>query len=99
MEYIKERAKKLSVTGEYDVAVSCGGIAGIAAALSAIRAGASRVLLIEKQFALGGLATLGLVTVYLPLCDGFVHQVSFSIAEELLRLSIRYGFEDRYPKP
>ena len=46
---------------------------------------------------LGGLGTAGLVTIYLPLCDGVGHQVSFGIAEELLRLSIKYGAEARYP--
>ena len=37
---------------------------------------------------LGGLATAGIVTIYLPLCDGYGRQVSFGIAEELLRLSV-----------
>lgn len=47
---------------------------------------------------LGGLGTAGLVTIYLPLCDGLGHQVSFGIAEELFRLSISMGAEDRYPE-
>lgn len=70
-----------------DVLVCGGGIAGIAAALSAAREGKS-VLLLDRGFMLGGLATAGLVTIYLPLCDGYGKQVSFSIAEELLRLSV-----------
>ena len=82
---------------QYDVAVVGGGVAGIAAALAAARNGA-KVALIEKQFLLGGLATAGLVTIYLPLCDGEGHQVSFGIAEELLRLSIQYGHEADYPE-
>ena len=94
--YILEPERKIPVTGEYDVAVCGGGVAGVAAALAAARHGA-RVLLIEKQFALGGLATLGLVTIYLPLCDGMGRQVSFGIAEELLRVSIRHGWEEKYP--
>ncbi len=81
----------------YDVAVCGGGIAGISAALAAARQG-KRVILFEKQFMLGGLGTAGLVTIYLPLCDGFGHQVSFGIAEELLKLSITYGAEARYPE-
>ena len=82
---------------EYDVAVCGGGFAGISAALAARREGA-RVILFEKEYMLGGLGTAGLVTIYLPLCDGLGHQVSFGIAEELFRLSIRYGAEARYPK-
>ncbi len=71
-----------------DVLVCGGGVAGIAAALSAARCGKS-VILTERMFLLGGLATAGLVTIYLPLCDGYGHQVSFGIAEELLQLSVK----------
>lgn len=92
MKTVEEKAKVVPVYGEYEVAVVGGGVAGIAAALAAARTGAKTVLL-EKQFVLGGLATLGLVTVYLPLCDGNGRQVSFGIAEELLRLSIKHGYE------
>lgn len=98
MEYIKEKAKTIPVYGEYDVVVAGGGIAGVSAALAAKRTGA-KVLLLEKQFMLGGLATLGIITIYLPLCDGMGKQVSFSIAEELFHLSMKYGYESKYPKP
>lgn len=81
----------------YDVAVCGGGFAGISAALAAAREG-KKVILFEKQYMLGGLGTAGLITIYLPLCDGFGHQVSFGIAEELLKLSITYGAEDKYPQ-
>lgn len=81
---------------DYDVVVAGGGIAGISAALAAARTG-RRVLLLERMFALGGLATLGLVTIYLPLCDGNGHQLSFGLAEELLRLSVSRGWERAYP--
>lgn len=87
---------KTKVIKEFDVAVCGGGVAGISAALAAARQGKS-VVLFERQFMLGGLATAGIVTIYLPLCDGYGHQVSFGIAEELLRLSISQGAEDRYP--
>ena len=80
----------------YEVAVCGGGFAGISAALASARGG-KRVVLIEKQYMLGGLATAGLVTIYLPLCDGYGRQVSFGIAEELFRLSIKYGAEADYP--
>lgn len=96
-EYIQEPERTLPVRyADYDVIVAGGGIAGIAAALAAARAG-KRVLLLERMFALGGLATLGLVTIYLPLCDGKGHQLSFGLAEELLKLSIREGWERDYP--
>lgn len=79
-----------------DVLVCGGGFAGISAALAAARQG-KKVILLEKQFMLGGLGTAGLITIYLPLCDGMGRQVSFGIAEELLRASISMGAEDRYP--
>ncbi len=91
--FIQETSKKIPVRGEYDVIVAGGGVAGVAAALSARRVGA-RVLLIEKSYLVGGLATSGLVTIYLPLCDGMGRQVSFGIAEELLRVSVAHGHED-----
>lgn len=87
----------MEYNNSYEIAVCGGGIAGISAALAAARQG-KKVLLIEKQYLLGGLATAGLVTIYLPLCDGFGKQVSFGIAEELFRLSIKYGAEADYPE-
>lgn len=82
--------KNIPVWGEYDVAVAGGGVAGVAAALAAARSGA-RVCLIEKYAGLGGLATLGHVIIYLPLCDGRGRQVSFGLAEELLKLPMAYS--------
>lgn len=96
MNYIIEPERKIPVKAEYDTVVAGGGIAGIAAAAAAARGGA-RVLLIEKQYMPGGLATAGLVTIFLPLCDGMGRQVTFGIAEELLRLSVRHGYEGKYP--
>lgn len=88
---------KTDIYDEYDVAVCGGGFAGISAALAAARQG-KKTVLFEKQYMLGGLGTAGIVTIYLPLCDGFGHQVSYGIAEELFRLSIKHGFEDKYPE-
>ena len=45
-------------------------------------------MLVEKSYYLGGLGTSGLVTIYLPICDGMGRQVSYGIAEELLKLSV-----------
>lgn len=81
----------------YDIAVCGGGFAGVSAALAASRLG-KKVVLFEKEYMLGGLGTAGLITIYLPLCDGLGKQVSFGIAEELLKLSIKYGYEDLYPE-
>lgn len=86
--YLNEPARQTPILRTCEVAVVGGGVAGIAAALSAARAGA-KTLLLEQQYALGGLATLGLITKYLPLCDGYGQQVSFGIAEELLEQSVQ----------
>ena len=98
MSKIFEPAKELEITGSYDTVVAGGGFAGVAAALAAARGG-NKVLLCERMFMLGGLGTAGLVTIYLPLCDGRGHQVSYGIAEELLKVSIQDGYEARYPTP
>lgn len=98
MNFIIEKQRETQVIFEADVLVAGGGIAGISAALAAARTGA-KVVLVERECILGGLATLGLITIYLPLCDGMGKQVTFGIGEELLRLSIKHGVEDKYPKP
>jgi hypothetical protein len=85
---IREPAREIVVTASCDVLVAGGGIAGVAAALAAARIGAS-VILVEKTCSLGGLATLGNVTYWLPLCDGRGRQVSGALAQELLELSVR----------
>jgi hypothetical protein len=92
VQEVLEPARKIPVVGHYDVVVAGGGIAGVAAALAAARCGA-KVALVEKECCLGGLATLGLIVVYLPLCDGRGNQVMGGIAEELLLASLRYGME------
>jgi hypothetical protein len=79
-----------------DVLVCGGGFAGIAAALAAARSGA-KVTLLEREYMLGGLGTAGLIAIYLPLCDGNGTQVSFGIAEELLRLSAKHRNRDTEP--
>lgn len=94
--FLKEELNT-KINNDYDVAVCGGGFAGISAALASARCG-KKTILFERQYMLGGLGTAGLVTIYLPLCDGFGHQVSFGIAEELLRLSIKHGAESMYPE-
>lgn len=85
-----------SVENGAEVIVVGGGIAGVAAAVAAARSGAD-VLLLEKGSLLGGLATNGLISWYEPLCDGHGEQLMTGLAEELLRLSIRYG-DDTLPR-
>lgn len=84
---IEEPARTLPVQDRFDVIVVGGGMAGVAAAVAAARTSA-RVALIERYCALGGLATLGNVTMWLPLCDGRGHQVIAGLGEELLKLSV-----------
>ena len=85
--------RKLIEKRSYDVVVVGGGIAGIAAAVSAARSGV-RVLLMEKSILLGGLATAGLISWYEPLCDSAGTKMVGGIAEELIKLSIKYGFDN-----
>lgn len=104
---ITEKQRDVPVVLDCDVLVAGGGIAGVSAALAASRtkraasesAGSKspKVILIERECMLGGLATLGLITIFLPLCDGMGNQVSFGLAEELLRLSVKHGAERKYP--
>jgi hypothetical protein len=82
---------RLEIVKEYDCIIVGGGIAGVSAALAAARHGC-RTLMIEKGIMLGGLATMGFVNKYLPLCDGKGQKVCAGISEELLRESIRYGY-------
>lgn len=96
MNTVIEQPRELPVLHRCEVLVAGGGIAGMAAALAAARGG-KRVLLLEREFALGGMATLGLVTIFLPLCDGEGAQLSYGLCEELLKLSIRHGAEANYP--
>lgn len=85
-QVLVEEAREIEVIDRYDVVVVGGGIAGVAAAVAARRQG-QRVVLIEKMFGLGGLATLGNVLHFLPLCDGKGTQVIGGICEELLLLA------------
>ena len=90
-------------TVKTDVVICGGGIAGCAAAIQAARSGVKTILL-EKTVFPGGLATSGLVYIYLPICDGYGNQMVHGLGEELLHASIKYGPGDipenwRSPEP
>ncbi len=83
---------KVPVRESYDVIVCGGGIAGCSAALEGARLG-KKVMLIEKTTVLGGLATMGLINFFVPMCNGRGKIICKGMAEEFLRLSIKYGYD------
>ncbi len=89
-DFIRETLET-PVRDEYDVIVCGGGVAGVSAAVCAGREGA-KVLLLEKAAALGGLATIGLISWYEPICDGKGRRIMGGMTEELMELSMKYGF-------
>ena len=84
--------KKLDVKKQYDVIVCGGGVAGVAAAVTTANNGHS-VLLIEKSNILGGLATMGLINFFVPMCNGRGKQIIFGLCEKWARLSAQYGYD------
>ncbi len=87
-----EVKKSVPVKGSYDIIVAGGGVSVMAAAVPASRMG-KKVLLIEKTICLGGLATIGLINLFVPLCNGRGVQIIKGMAEELLQLSVKYGYD------
>ena len=85
--------KTVDIVGEYDVVVAGGGVAGVAAAVSAARMG-KRVLLIEKTITLGGLATIGLVNWFVPSCNGRGTKIIKGLSEEMFNMAIKYGYDN-----
>lgn len=96
MRKFVEPEREIKVSLETDVLIVGGGIAGVAAAMAAARNGA-KVTVIEREYALGGMATLGLIAIFLPLDDGLGNQVIHGISEELLLMSIKHGCEGACP--
>ena len=62
MSHVINETLATEIKGKCEVLVAGGGIAGIAAALAAARTGAD-VLLLEREYILGGLGTAGIVTI------------------------------------
>lgn len=91
MDYIRYE-KQVPIKKEYDVIVCGGGVAGVAAAVSSAQNGLS-TLLLEKSNILGGLGTLGLINLFVPMCNGRGKQIIFGLAEKWLRLSATLGWD------
>ena len=89
--------KKLNMKKQYDVIVCGGGVAGVAAAVTVANEGHS-VLLIEKSTILGGLGTLGLINLFVPMCNGRGKQIIFGLCEKWTRLSAKYGYDTIPPE-
>lgn len=93
MQFVTEPARKVPVTGSYDVVVLGGGPAGIAAAAAAARRGAS-TLLVERYGFLGGMGTAAGVTNFCGLfanVHGAIRRVVHGVADELLERIDRLG--------
>lgn len=88
--------QEIPVLGGHDVVVAGAGVAGVAAAVTARRAGRS-VLLLEKSLTMGGLATSGLINLFVPMCNGRGVQIIKGLCDELMCLSVRDGY-DTLPK-
>ena len=90
---VSEPARTTPLFGEYDVVVLGGGPAGIAAAVSAARAGRS-TMLVERYGFLGGMGTAAGVTNFCGLhanVHGDIRQVVHGVAADLLTRIDRLG--------
>ena len=86
-------SKIVPVCGEYDVIVAGGGLAGVAAAVSAKRMGKS-VLIVEKTVGFGGLGTIGLINLFVPMCNGRGTQIIKGMCQEMVELSTQYSYDN-----
>jgi ribulose 1,5-bisphosphate synthetase/thiazole synthase len=79
MDYLAEPRREIPIIADVDVLVCGGGVAGVAAAVSAARNGAE-VMLVERYGFLGGLVTAALVITTPPLDNG----INAEICEKLI---------------
>lgn len=71
--FYTEKEKQIEIAGEYDVIVAGSGPSGMAAAVAAARNGA-KVLLLEAQGAVGGIATTGLMSHFTGDCNSKLYK-------------------------
>ncbi len=57
-----EKSHELPVVADVGILIAGGGPAGVGAAIGAAKAGAKKILLLEKDNALGGMATMGMMS-------------------------------------
>ena len=99
--WLQEPPRQIPIVATADVVVAGGGPAGIAAAIAAAREGAS-VVLIEREYYLGGLWTGGLV---LPVLDtralnaeGEMTAVVRGVWSEIFDRALNMGMVTNYPE-
>ena len=85
-------SEKIPVYPEHDVIVCGGGVAGVAAAVNAARHGKS-VILFEKSLTFGGLATNGLINMFVPSCNGRGVNIIKGMNAELFDLAVKYSYD------
>jgi hypothetical protein len=91
--HLTEPSRETEIFGEYDVVILGGGMAGIAAATAAARAGAS-TLVVERYGFLGGMGTAAGVTNFCGLhanVHGEIRQVVHGVTDDLLARIDRLG--------
>ncbi|QYY36651.1 FAD-dependent oxidoreductase [Ruficoccus sp. ZRK36] len=95
-DVIREPARDLPVTGEYDLCVLGGSCTGVFAAIRAARLGLS-VALVERMGTLGGVATLSLVNIWhSDLDEAFEKRIFAGLSTELMeRLKKRDAVTER----